>query len=126
MPRTPAPRNVLDAFLTLPRGFEDERAPDPAGRLARLRRSRGIIDNRNGYVHLAGDGAQLDVTVALFRCADGSALFGRSLGIGDPGERHLDGRWVDVTSSPASPTPTTTSSCPATAPPSSCASPTDT
>lgn len=67
-----AAQDVAQYFSRLPRqGFTE--APPPE--LLKLARGgQGVIDIKNGYFHLDGDGIQVSLTVALFRFTDRSPL----------------------------------------------------
>ena len=62
------PLSVVDYFLLLPKN-EFEAPP-----LAWLDHHARIIDKQNGYISIAGDGAQPSFEVALFRYRDGKPL----------------------------------------------------
>ncbi len=75
-PATP-PRTVVDYYLLLPSEYFGGLANEGSRqeRLRILRDFKGsLVDTRNGYLYLEGDGAQESLTVCLFRRPDRSYL----------------------------------------------------
>lgn len=69
-----APKNIDDYFLEIPRqGFTEG---SPTELLAIINRGEGssLIDKKNGYIRLEGDGAQVSLQIALFRYDDNAPL----------------------------------------------------
>src|SRR5260370_27568124 len=71
-----APRTVLDYYLLLPAKYLGGLGTDSrAERLRLLHDSKGsFVDVRNGYLHVAGAGAQRDLHVCIFRRPDQTYL----------------------------------------------------
>ncbi len=69
--------SVVDYFLLLPKDYFEG---PPSIWLRSMRESGGTIDRKNGFMYCAGDGAQPEFEVALFRYADGRPLLAMSNG----------------------------------------------
>lgn len=69
-----APKSIDDYFLEIPRqGFTEG---SPTELLAIINRGEGssLIDKKNGYIRLEGDGAQVSLQIVLFRYVDHAPL----------------------------------------------------
>jgi hypothetical protein len=101
------PRTVLDYFLLLPeREFSALESWPPSERkrflMDGVHRGDNILDLRNDYLFMRGDGAQPDITIALFRYRGDVLIALRDEGY-DPRDpsvtflRYERGHWRDVT-----------------------------
>ena len=81
---------ISDYFLRLPASEFLEGTP--AQLLGYIRTNRqGVLDTKNGYLVLQGDGAQVSLQVALFRFPDGGPLLAVSYGyLEEPDFTNLD------------------------------------
>jgi len=70
------PRDVVDYYLLLPSGYFDGLATDARSERMRLFHDMkgSYIDSRHGFLHIAGDGAQTDLNVCLFKRPDRTYL----------------------------------------------------
>ena len=70
---TKPPRTVVDFYLLLPQHpyFETDA---PQDRINLCRRQGGVIDPGNSYLHAVGDGAQMSLSVCLFKRPDKTYL----------------------------------------------------
>ncbi len=68
------PKTVVDFFLLLPHKYFELEPDTPRQRLDWLRRNLGTVDVPHGYLRMPGDGAQISLTVCLFKRTDGSYL----------------------------------------------------
>jgi hypothetical protein len=71
------PPSIVDYFLLLPKDYFEG---PPSIWLRSMRESGGTIDKKNGFMYCAGDGAQPEFEVALFRYRDGRPLLAMSGG----------------------------------------------
>ena len=85
-----AAETVADYFLDLPRQVFHEGTP--AELLAIMKRGEGesVVDTKNGFLKLEGDGAQVSLQVALFRYEDKRPLIAVAWGeLEEPDFTHL-------------------------------------
>lgn len=79
-PAAQPPHTVVDFYLLLPSDYferENDGRHRPKERLALCSgREEGIVDIPHGYLFAAGDGAQSDLTVCLFKRPDRTYLVG--------------------------------------------------
>jgi hypothetical protein len=99
------PPSIVDYFLLLPKDYFEG---PPSIWLRSMRESGGTIDKKNGFMFCAGDGAQPEFEVALFRYSDGRPLLAMSGGelegaedlylhfftLGTDGKMHLVNHWL--------------------------------
>ncbi len=91
------PHTVVDYFQLLPsRYFES-----PGVRADWLKHQDNVVDVKNGYLYLQGDGAQSTLVVCLFKQADNTYLIGVYSTSSDNNDlnfyRYIDGQWQEVT-----------------------------
>lgn len=70
---------VTDYFKRIPKQSFTEGSPAKLLRL--MEGGQGLVDRKNGFLRLDGDGAQVSLQVALFRMADRSPLLVVAWGI---------------------------------------------
>ncbi len=71
---TAAPKNITDYFLAIPNQAFTEGSPAELLKIIKRGEDGSVLDTKNGYMRLSGDGAQVSLQVALFRFADKSPL----------------------------------------------------
>ena len=81
------PRDVVDYYLLLPSGYFEGLAADTRSERLRLFRDMkgSYIDRRHGFLHIAGDGAQPDVNVCLFKRPEATYLIAVNSNTGSDG-----------------------------------------
>ena len=68
------PKTVVDFFLLLPSRYFEISPDTPRNRLRQAHTKDSVIDIGNGYLFMAGDGAQQSITLCLFKRPDKSYL----------------------------------------------------
>lgn len=69
-----APKTIDEYFLAIPHQVFTEGSPAEILKIIKRGESGSLLDSKNGYMRLAGDGAQVSLQVALFRFEDKSPL----------------------------------------------------
>ena len=67
-------KNVADYFLAIPTQTYTEGTPAEILEIIKRGEDGSILDTRNGYMRLSGDGAQVSLQIALFRFLDKTPL----------------------------------------------------
>jgi len=78
--KTTAKEGIADYFLRLPPSEFLEGTTAQLADRARRGEPSGLLDTKNGYMFVQGDGAQVSLQIALFRFPDGSPLLAVSYG----------------------------------------------
>lgn len=69
-----APKTIADYFLAIPHQVFTEGSPAELLKIIKRGENGSVLDSKNGYMRLAGDGAQVSLQIALFRFEDKSPL----------------------------------------------------
>ena len=99
---TSQPKNVVDFYMRLPARYF-EHSMNSKERLDWAKLTSSVIDTKNGFMFIGGDGAQQSITVCLFKRSDNSYV----IAVGDNNHdvfdpyldfyRYQNGKWRNVT-----------------------------
>jgi len=96
-------KTVKDYYLRLPKKYFEANQEQRVNWMLNPKRG-AIVDIKNGYLYAAGDGAQTDIYVRLFKRPDGAYLIAVKTHAGDTEALtymdfylHKDGQWMDQT-----------------------------